>query len=315
MTHLADELGIPRTLTSDKSTYVKTYFIGDEKIGRGGFGEVYMGILTETRPSEPETKTPMAVKIIRLGYRGLRPSMFRREHDIHKLISDEKPFSPYLVKLFGGIIRSQYGVLYMEYVAGNDLLKSARRLATMKPVEKLGVCLQMAEAVKYLHSKGIAHMDIKPGNFMLTTTGTIKLFDFGLACFSAPDALTIPGLYDLLRCEHKAKGTPNYIAPEIVKTGEIKLAESYDFRMADIFSLGHAFYYVLTQSRPYKGEDISVEDIYKFLKTGDIGRFSYMSKLPDLGPTTRKLVESMTNRDPNARPTINQVVDLLRAFE
>lgn len=306
MTHLADELGISRTFTSTHPTYTRNYLIGDGKIGSGSFGVVYMGILSETRPSEAETKTPIAVKIVRLGGREGQPlSSFYREFGVHKYISDHVPFSPYVVKMYDGFKVDDSGILFMEYVAGKDLAHSPDELTSMGHGQRLGVCLQIAQALQYLHSHGVAHLDVKPANFMLTTTNIVKLVDFGFACIRTHDV-------EVLLCKQSMLGgTLIYMAPEIIMAQETRFASSYDYRTADIFSLGHVIYFILTLLSPYD-KDVSYIDLYEFARTRRI--VQYMEHLRTFDPATGILIANMTNHNPTARPTIDLVVKELETL-
>ena len=102
--------------------------------------------------------------------------------------------------------------------------------------------MQICDALDYAHSAGIVHRDIKPANIMVLDNFEIKVTDFGIARFDSPQmSMTQTGV---------AIGTPQYIAPELLR------GEAID-RRCDIFSLGVVAYELLTQRRPFTGENIS----------------------------------------------------------
>jgi serine/threonine protein kinase len=96
-------------------------------------------------------------------------------------------------------------------------------------------------AVLYCHENGIVHRDLKPENLLLSTDdltkSTIKIADFGLACFTEPDEPL-----------HQIQGTPGYIAPEIIS------GTPYDNK-CDYWSLGVIMFLMLAGELPFNHED------------------------------------------------------------
>jgi eukaryotic-like serine/threonine-protein kinase len=119
--------------------------------------------------------------------------------------------------------------LVLEYIDGQPLrgplpLEDALRLAT-----------QIAEALEAAHARGILHRDLKPANIMVTSKGSAKLLDFGLAkLISDAEATQTMAVM----------GTPAYMAPE---QAEGKPAD----QRSDIFSFGAVLHEVLTGRRPF----------------------------------------------------------------
>ena len=96
---------------------------------------------------------------------------------------------------------------------------------------------QLFDSVLYCHANGIVHRDLKPENLLLSSSelsrATIKIADFGLACFTTAD--------EPLR---KIAGTPGYIAPEIIS------CKPYDSR-CDYWSLGVIMFLLLSGELPF----------------------------------------------------------------
>jgi formylglycine-generating enzyme required for sulfatase activity len=127
--------------------------------------------------------------------------------------------------------------MILEFVEGEPLnarLKSGR----MTPEDAVACICPVLEAVGYAHSKGVVHRDIKPGNIILTTNGSIKLVDFGIAKTAASPTLTAAGA---------AVGSAFYMSPEQV------LGTALDGR-SDLYSVGVTLYEMVTGERPIRGE-------------------------------------------------------------
>jgi len=99
---------------------------------------------------------------------------------------------------------------------------------------------QAAEALKYLHSKGWIHRDIKPDNYLASDDGEVKLIDFALA--EKPKT----GIFRLFAGKAKIQGTRSYLSPEQIR------GEPLDMR-SDIYSFGCMLYELFTGKPPFVG--------------------------------------------------------------
>jgi serine/threonine protein kinase len=137
---------------------------------------------------------------------------------------------------------TEHIILVYELVKGGNLGKHLRELRKKDVKEIMRIVWQLIDAVGYLHSKNIAHRDLKLENILMTPLASpvidIKVCDFGLATF----------VHELagrsLRC-----GTPGYIAPELF---ENKVPGG--ILACDVFSLGVIFYTLLTGKMVFPGE-------------------------------------------------------------
>jgi len=141
---------------------------------------------------------------------------------------------PNVVRIFDLGVADDHAYIAMEYFAAGDLRSRLKR--GVSPPEALAVLRQMAAALQAIHLAGVLHRDLKPGNVMLRSDGTIALIDFGLAKQLALEAeITATG---------EIFGTPYYMSPEQGHGREV------DAR-SDLYSLGVIYYEMLTGKKPY----------------------------------------------------------------
>lgn len=131
--------------------------------------------------------------------------------------------------------------IVMEYVEGKSLEELLLDPGVRSEELLLNVAVSVLTALSYSHERGIIHRDIKPGNILVSDTGTIKVTDFGLASVADAPVLTMEG---------SLIGTPAYMSPEQAR------GEPVDAR-SDLFSLGVTLVEVLTGQKILLGESYS----------------------------------------------------------
>ncbi|KAM4049131.1 microtubule-associated serine/threonine-protein kinase 3-like [Anomaloglossus baeobatrachus] len=142
--------------------------------------------------------------------------------------------------------------MVMEYVGGGDCRSLlSKRGCFSVPLARL-YFTEAILAVEYLHSYGIVHRDLKPENLLITSTGHIKVTDFGLSKLGVmiPESNTYKELREDISREFpdsEYAGTPYYMAPEMI------LGESYG-RPIDWWSMGIILYEFLVGTRPFDGD-------------------------------------------------------------
>jgi serine/threonine-protein kinase PknK len=207
-----------------------------KKLGQGGMGEVFLA-------RDTNLGREVALKIL--------PSDFARDRErLHRFIHEAKTASALnhvnVARIYE--IRETNGThfIVMEYIEGQalDVRIRGRALETGE-IRSLGI--QIANALDAAHSKGITHRDIKPANIMVTTTGEIKVLDFGLAkVASQPNAALDDSSTALETQLGILLGTVQYMSPEQA------LGREVDHR-SDIFSFGVVLYEMATGQRPFSG--------------------------------------------------------------
>src|SRR5947208_10464482 len=140
----------------------------------------------------------------------------------------------------------QDGIAYlvMPYLTGGSLRDILARHGALSLRETMTYLDQAASALDYAHAHGIIHRDLKPANFLLHADGRLVLADFGIARMMQGNGnalgVTLTGTGTLL-------GTPEYMAPEMIRGGQV------DGR-TDIYELGIVLFQVLSGTVPFSGD-------------------------------------------------------------
>ena len=210
-----------------------------ELIGRGGMADVHVGM--DTRLGRR-----VAVKLLKpsLANDPAFRTRFRREaQDAAKMAH------PTIVRIFDAgeeSIRESNGAetlvpfIVMEYVDGRRL-KDVVADGPLEPAEATRIISQVLTALEYSHRAGVVHRDIKPGNIMITSSGQVKVMDFGIARAISESSATIAESSAIV-------GTAQYFSPEQAR------GESVDAR-TDLYSTGIVLFELLTGRAPFRGDN------------------------------------------------------------
>jgi serine/threonine protein kinase len=201
-----------------------------ETLGRGAMGVVYLA-------RDPIIDRRLALKTLRVDLDAEMTEEFR-ERFFREARAAGRLSHPGIVTIHDVGEDAESGLVYiaMEYIEGRDLKQLMAAGESPRPSEVTRIIAEVATALNYAHSMGVVHRDIKPANIILTSDGTAKITDFGVARLESSN-LTVEGQFI---------GTPNFMAPEQISGGKV------DGR-SDLFSLGVVFYTLLTGQRPFAG--------------------------------------------------------------
>ncbi len=116
-----------------------------------------------------------------------------------------------LATIYGLELWRRTPVLVVEYLAGGTLARRLER-GPMSPAAVLAMGIQLAQALAYMHARGVLHRDLKPSNIAFTAAGAPKLLDFGLATIMEPSPVELPSRSGI--GDARPAGTHGYLPPE-----------------------------------------------------------------------------------------------------
>jgi len=212
-----------------------------EKIGEGGFGQVY-------KARHVSTQKLVAIKFLRLNEaesdqkRQRSIARFNRECDLVRRLNH-----PNIVSLIDKD-QQEDGLLYAvyEYVDGETLKDHLESQGPLLPTDAAEIMASILDALAHAHELGIVHRDIKPANIMLFKVGAkqhVKILDFGISTLKSDAKQTD---FQTLTLSDETLGTPKYSAPEQLR-GEPSLPQT------DIYVWGLVFLECLTGVSTIKG--------------------------------------------------------------
>ncbi len=199
-------------------------------LGKGAMGIVYKAF-------DPDIRRQVAVKTIRKelmeddAKAGSMAARFRHEAQAAGRLSH-----PGIVGVYEYGEDQKYAYIAMEYVEGSSLREYFTRKVPFSEKDAISLMSQLLDALGHAHEQKVWHRDIKPANLIVTSTGRLKIADFGIARIESSQ-LTQHGLL---------MGTPGYMAPEQY------MGTPADHR-ADLFAAGVVMYQLLTGDSPFSG--------------------------------------------------------------
>ncbi|MCP3177236.1 MAG: CHASE2 domain-containing serine/threonine-protein kinase [Desulfuromonadales bacterium] len=202
------------------------------ELGQGAMGTVYLG-------RDPRINREVAIKT--LSYAAIEPEKLGevKERFFREAEAAGRLNHPNIVTIYDVGEDHDMAYMAMELLEGGDLSRHCQQGRLLGPAEVLRIVSKVAAALEYAHEHEVVHRDIKPGNIMLTTSGQVKVTDFGIARL-VPNSRTQTGVI---------LGTPSYMSPEQVAGKKV------DGR-SDLFSLGVVLYELLSGEKPFQGDSL-----------------------------------------------------------
>ena len=261
-------------------------------LGTGAFGEVYHG---EYKGQAVTIKLYDVKQISKVG------EMFKELHSESKVL--QQLYHPCLVCMVGVTVNPTMTLVLEEAPEGSLEIPLLREQRTFSRIVVYRIAIQVASALRFLHSINIIYRDLKAGNILLWSLSpdhliNCKLTDFSIAVYTDPAGTK--GLH----------GTKGFIAPEVSHVNHAREHSVYDHQ-ADIFSFGMFLYQLVARRHPFhslkpfkieatigEGKRPQLEDI----SVAEIGLY-YMSRIMKLCWTG----------NPSRRPTSQHIIEWLSA--
>lgn len=247
--------------------------IGDKRLGKGGYGDVYEG-----KWKKDDWKR-VAVKVMRSSAR----AMLLREIQIWGSL----PSHPNVTTFFG-VAYSKFNVFLVSELAANGSLFDYLHIEKNAPSDSqsLAWASEVAHGMKHLHDNNVIHHDLKSANVLLTSGWVAKLCDFGTARELTHTTTT------------EYAGTYRWMSPEIMRSAEARINKK-----CDLYSYGMIIFELFAHEIPYADLDDDIEVLM-----GVTG-----GKRPLIPPTLPSYLHDLLRRcweeDPHLRPTFNDFVN------
>ena len=211
------------------------------EIGRGGMGAVYLA-----ERADEHYKKQVAIKLVKRGMD--TDSVLRHFRNERQILAGFD--HPNIARLFdGGTTGDGLPYFVMEYVEGLPINEYCAT-HSLSALQRLKLFREACAAVSYAHRYTVIHRDIKMSNILVTSEGTPKLLDFGIAKILAPGT----GQEALMTMTGVRPMTPEYASPEQVRGEPVTTA-------SDVYSLGVVLYELLTGRSPYRFTSRSPADV------------------------------------------------------
>jgi serine/threonine protein kinase len=250
-----------------------------QRIGEGGMGTVYRGL-------HCRLKKRVAIKILNANLTTRHSSVvrFQREMEAVGRLDHEN-----IVRATDAGESTGIHYLVMEFIDGIDLARAVSFSQRLSIPDACEIIRQVCVGLQHVHDNNLVHRDLKPSNLILTSEGTVKILDLGLAAFATPgkEGPDLTGGDQVL-------GTADYMAPEQWLGSHTASIQS------DIYSVGCTFYKLLTGSAPFDGPSFRSNE-QKRLGHLEVLAPALQVARPDAPNSLSAIIERMMRKAPTER--------------
>jgi len=257
-----------------------------EDLGRGGMARVYKAF-------DKEIEEKVALKLLKPEIIADERTIkrFRNELKFARRIAHKNVCRMYDLNKEGGTY-----FITMEYVPGEDLKSSIKRMGPLSSGKALFIAKQVCEGLAEAHRLGVVHRDLKPRNIMIDREGNARIMDFGIARSIKAKGITEEGMMI---------GTPDYMSPEQAEGKEID-------HCSDIYSLGVILYEMVTGTIPFEGDTpISIAIKHKTDKPRDPREINSQIS----GDLSSLILKCMEKKKENRYQNVEEILSELSKIE
>jgi eukaryotic-like serine/threonine-protein kinase len=263
-------------------------------LGKGAMGIVYEG-------RDPNLDRRVAIKTVKVENLSEEAAAEYEHRFRTEARSAARLQHPNIVSVYDSDRDGDIAFLVMEYIQGDDLKHHLDKGIRYSLEQSLKMIRDLLSALDYAHKQGIVHRDVKPANLLIEPGGRVKLTDFGVARIQDSGEAT--------RTQGSMVGTLKYMSPEQVQGQKI------DSR-ADLFSVGVVLYQLLTDKRPFDGDnDFSI--IHQIIGHTPAPPSSFNARLPSAidAVVARALAKDRDQRFATARDFATALQSAIRRAE
>ncbi|MEV2252275.1 PQQ-binding-like beta-propeller repeat protein [Streptomyces sp. NPDC050147] len=248
----------------------------EARLGSGGMGTVYLARTASGRP--------VAIKLIHQQFAGDEEFRIRFRQEVAAARRVSGAFTAAVVDADPD---AEYPWMATTYIEGRTLAQEIAKKGPLTGAELRTLAIGLTEALRDIHRVGVVHRDLKPSNVVLSPEGP-RVIDFGISRAADQQTLTMTG---------RVIGTPPFMSPE-----QLQAPRGVGPR-SDVFSLGTLLVYAATGQGPFDA-DSPYMTAYQVVHEAP--------ELDSVPAALRSVVEPCLDKDPEARPSADQLLVRLR---
>ncbi len=258
--------------------------IFDKKITQGGFGKIYLGrwrdrvvVIKALEGKEFEANKSQNIEEL------------IREIEIMNRLRDRN-----VVQIYGASVEKERPCLVMEYMEQGALSSVLANKTNITPEQQVDIALDIAFGLRFIHSQGVLHRDLKSANILVDKNFQAKLADFGLAKINT----------DSVSPTHKSSQAISWMPPECLRHDGVYTTAS------DIYSYGVILWELMTGKLPLEDCKDNMKSILTRVNSGE------RDAIPDSVPSVyQQLIKKCQQIDPSERPTLNFIIKQLQDYK
>ncbi|MFF1692996.1 PQQ-binding-like beta-propeller repeat protein [Streptomyces sp. NPDC058257] len=248
----------------------------EARLGSGGMGTVFLARTASGRP--------VAIKLIHQQFAGDEEFRIRFRQEV---AAARRVSGAFTAAVVDADPEAEYPWMATSYIEGRTLAQRITETGPLTGPDLRMLAIGLTEALRDIHRAGVVHRDLKPSNVVLSPEGP-RVIDFGISRAADQQTLTMTG---------RVIGTPPFMSPE-----QLQAPRGVGPR-SDVFSLGTLLVYAATGQGPFDADSPYMT------------AYQVVHEPPELAAVPaalRAVVEPCLDKDPDARPSADQLLERLR---